>query len=118
MARSGELICYDRVLLFGTLPKLCCAEGMTSYMYERKVRIFDYPKFAEPFRNQLHENAETLAKENWIEIEFERKRNVGREDLANTAIAKAWRAPRIGLYPFGHGALFELPTVAQQEYVG
>ena len=43
-------------------------------MYERQMRIFDYPKFAEPFRNQLRENAETLAKENGIEIEFVRKR--------------------------------------------
>jgi hypothetical protein len=24
---------------------------MTSYLYERNIRIFDYPKFAEPFRN-------------------------------------------------------------------
>ena len=40
------------------------------------MRIFDYPKFAEPFRNQLRENAETLAKKNGIEIEFVRKRDV------------------------------------------
>ena len=92
---SGELSCYDRVLLFGTLPKLCCAEGMTSYMYERKMRIFDYPKFAEPFLNQLRENAETLAKENGIEIAFVRKRNVRKEDLVKTAIAK--RAEHPGL---------------------
>jgi hypothetical protein len=24
---------------------------MTSFLFERKIRIFDYPKFAEPFRN-------------------------------------------------------------------
>ena len=35
-------------MLFGTLPKICFAGGMTSYLYERKIRIFDYPKFAEP----------------------------------------------------------------------
>ena len=48
---AGVLSCWDRILLFGTLPKICFAEGMTSYLYERKIRIFDYPKFAEPFRN-------------------------------------------------------------------
>ena len=85
---TGELSCFDRVLLFGTLPKICYAEGMTSYMYERKMRIFDYPKFAEPFRNQLRENAEALAKENGIEIEFVRQRNVRKEDLVKAAIAK------------------------------
>jgi len=38
---AGMLSCWDRVLLFGTLPKICYAEGMTSYLYERKIRIFD-----------------------------------------------------------------------------
>jgi putative NADH-flavin reductase len=69
-----------RVLVFGTLPKICYAGGMTSYLYERKVRIFDYPRFAEPFRDQLRENAERLAAEAGIEIEFIRKRNVRKED--------------------------------------
>ena len=33
------------VLIFGTLPKICYAEGITSFLYERKIRIFDYPKY-------------------------------------------------------------------------
>ena len=71
---AGVLGCWDRVLIFGTLPKICYAEGMTSYLYAKQVRIFDYPKFAEPFRNRLRENAERLAADNGIEIEFLRKR--------------------------------------------
>jgi hypothetical protein len=55
---AGGLGCWDRVLIFGTLPKICYAEGMTSYLYAKQVRIFDYPKFAEPFRDRLRENAE------------------------------------------------------------
>ena len=53
---------------------------MTSYLYERKVRIFDYPRFAEPFRDQLRENAEGLASDAGMEIQFIRKRNVRKED--------------------------------------
>jgi hypothetical protein len=34
---------------------------MTSYLYAKQVRIFDYPKFAEPFRDRLRENTERLA---------------------------------------------------------
>jgi hypothetical protein len=41
---AGVLGCWDRMLIFGTLPKICYAAGMTSYLYERKIRIFDYPK--------------------------------------------------------------------------
>jgi len=85
---AGVLSCWDRILLFGTLPKICFAEGMTSYLYEHKIRIFDYPRFAEPFRNALRENAERLAVENGIEIEFLHKRNVRKEDRVKAVLAK------------------------------
>jgi hypothetical protein len=81
----GMLSCWDRVLVFGTLPKICYAEGMTSYLHGREVRIFDYPRFAEPFRDQLRENAERLAAEAGIEIEFVRKRNFRKEDRVKEA---------------------------------
>jgi hypothetical protein len=60
---DAHLVSRDRMLIFGTLPKICFAGGMTSFLYERKIRIFDYPKFAEPFRNRIRENAEKMAVE-------------------------------------------------------
>src|SRR3954468_12662010 len=54
---AGVLGCWDRMLIFGTLPKICFAGGMTSFLFERNIRIFDYPRFAEPFRNRIRENA-------------------------------------------------------------
>src|SRR5437763_13206745 len=56
---AGVLGCWDRMLIFGTLPRICFAGGMTSFLFERKIRIFDHPKFAEPFRNRIRENAES-----------------------------------------------------------
>ena len=85
---EGVLSCWDRMLIFGTLPKICFAGGMTSYLYEHQIKIFDYPRFAEPFRNQLRENAERLAAENGIEIEFLRKRNVRKEDRVKEILAR------------------------------
>jgi hypothetical protein len=85
---EGVLGCWDRMLVFGTLPKICYAEGMTSYLFANKVRIFDYPRFADPFRNQLRENAERLAAANGIEIEFLRKRNVRKEDRVKEILTK------------------------------
>jgi hypothetical protein len=90
---AGVLSCYDRILVFGTLPGICFAEGMTSYLYSHKVRIFDYPRFAQPFRDELRENAERLAKENEVEIEHIRKRNVRKEDLVEAVLAKRGRHP-------------------------
>lgn len=92
---AGVLSCWDRVLIFGTLPKICFAAGMTSYLYERKVRIFDYPRFAEPFREQLRENAERLAAEVGMEIEFIRKRNFRKEDRLKEILAQ--RGQQAGL---------------------
>ncbi|MGO8720711.1 MAG: hypothetical protein ACLQMO_16075 [Acidobacteriaceae bacterium] len=66
---------------------------MTSYLYERKVRIFDYPRFAEPFRDELRENAERLAAEAGIEIEFIRKRNFRKEDRVKEILARRGEHP-------------------------
>ena len=90
---GGVLGCWDRVLIFGTLPKICYAEGMTSYLYAKQVKIFDYPRFAEPFRDRLRENAERLAADAGIEIEFVRKRNGRKEDLVKAALAKRGERP-------------------------
>jgi hypothetical protein len=90
---AGVLSCWDRVLVFGTLPTICYAGGMISYLSERKIRIFDYPKFAEPFRNQLRENAERLAADSGIEIEFLRKRNVRKEDRVKKVLAHRGEHP-------------------------
>lgn len=90
---TGVLSCWDRVLIFGTLPKICFAGGMTSYLYERKVRIFDYPRFAEPFRDELKENAERLATESGLEIEYIRKRNFRKEDRIKEVLARRGEQP-------------------------
>jgi len=75
----GQLSCYDRIVIQGTLPGLCYAEGMTAYLYANKIRIFDYPRFAEPLRNELRDNAEQIAKANGLQIEFIRKNNFRKE---------------------------------------
>jgi hypothetical protein len=55
---AGVLSCYDRMIVQGTVPKWCYAKGMTDYFYEHQIRIFDYPKWAEPLRVRIpsHEN--------------------------------------------------------------
>ena len=90
---AGVLSCYDRILIFGTLPNICFAEGMTSYLYAHKVRIFDYPRFAQPFREELRMNAERLAAENGITIEHIRKKNIRKEDLVQAVLAKRGSHP-------------------------
>ena len=70
----GVLDCYDRIIISGNVHPLCYAKGMTKYLYINNIRIFDYTAgFAEPLRGAIRANAETIAKENGLEIEFIRK---------------------------------------------
>ncbi len=90
---AGVLSCYDRILIFGTLTNICFAEGMTLYLYAHQVRIFDYPRFAQPFREELRMNAERLAAENGIEIQDLRKKNLRKEELVQAILAKRGSHP-------------------------
>lgn len=78
---SNILSCYDRIIITGILPEISYAQGMTSYLYKNEVMIFKYAEFAEPFREVIRENAERIATENNIAIEFIRNHNVRKEEI-------------------------------------
>jgi len=92
---SFVLSCYDRLILTGTLPEISYAQGMTKYMYQNGIRIFDYPKFAEPFKDAIRANAERIAREHEVEIEFIRKAGVRKESVISDKIAKRGDHPGI-----------------------
>lgn len=75
----GTLSCYDRVMILGTLPSLGFAEGMTLYLMKHHIRIFDYARFAEPLRDAIRVNAEQMAQQQDVEIEFVRKTDVRKD---------------------------------------
>jgi hypothetical protein len=91
---AGVLSCYDRLLIQGTLPGLCYAEGMTGYLYAHQVRIFDYALWAQPLRETLRENAERLAAENHLEIEFIRRpKSFRKEDKIHQVLKQRGEHP-------------------------
>lgn len=91
---AGTLSCYDRIIIQGTVPNWCYADGMTHYLYEEHIRIFDYAQFAQPLREAIRENAERLAKESGIEIEFIRsKRTLRKEQRVKQIIEKRGEKP-------------------------
>src|SRR3990172_2481371 len=92
---SFTLSCYDRIIINGIMPEISYSQGMTSYMYQHKEKIFDYPRFAEPMKTVIKENAERIAKEENIEIEFVRKGNVRKEDLIKKRLAERGEQPGI-----------------------
>ena len=77
---TGVISCYDRVILTGTLPDLCHASAMAGYLSYRGIRIFDYPKWAEPLREDVRVHAEVVAKEAGLKIDFVRSQKAFRKE--------------------------------------
>ena len=89
----GVLSCYDRILIVGTVPGACYAAGMTSFLYSRGIRIFDYAKFAEPLCQVVRERAAQVCAKAGLEIEHVRKSHIRKEDLVQRVLATRGDAP-------------------------
>lgn len=90
-----SLSCFDRLIIAGNLPEISYGEGITSYLYKKGVKIFDYPKFAEPFKELIRNNAESIAKESGLGIEFIRKSDVRKETIISKKIEERGNHPGI-----------------------
>jgi hypothetical protein len=84
----GVLSCYDRIVVTGTLPTACYAQGMTGFLYAQGIRIFDYTKFAEPLREAIRARAEELAAAAGITIEYVAKAHIRKEDLVAQVLVR------------------------------
>jgi hypothetical protein len=89
----GVLSCFDRVIIVGTLPGACYAQGMTNFLYQQSIRIFDYPKFAEPLRDRIRDRAHEVCAEAGIEIEHVSKSHLRKEELVARVLAVRGDAP-------------------------
>ena len=89
----GVLSCYDRIIITGTLPGACYAGGMTSFLYAKGIRIFDYPRFAEPLRERIRQRAQEVCAAAGVEIEHVNKSHIRKEDLVARVLAARGDAP-------------------------
>ncbi|MGH6814310.1 MAG: hypothetical protein ACREC6_01250 [Hyphomicrobiaceae bacterium] len=91
----GVLSCYDRIVVTGTLPQVCYAAGMTTFLHTRGIRIFDYARFAEPLRDMIRKGAEEPAVRHGVAIEHIRKVSIRKEDVVARVLER--RGDRPGL---------------------
>ena len=92
---AGVLSCHDRVVITGTLPGVCYAEGMTRFLHANGVRIFDYPQFAMTLRDRVRDRAASLAAEAGVTIEHIGKAHIRKEDVVARVLEQ--RGDRPGL---------------------
>jgi hypothetical protein len=76
---AGVLSCYDRVVITGTLPTVCYAEGMTRFLRARGIPIFDYPAFAMTLRERVREQVASVVAAAGIVIEHIGKSHIRKE---------------------------------------
>lgn len=90
---AGVLSCYDRIVITGTLPTVCHADGMTKFFSASHVRIFDYPRFAEPLRELVRERAAALAAAANLTIEHIGKKHIRKESVVAEVLARRGEHP-------------------------
>jgi hypothetical protein len=78
---AGVLSCYDRVVITGTVPVICYAEGMTGFLYANGIRIFDYPQFAQTLRDRVRDGAASLAAAAGVTIEHIARSHIRKEEV-------------------------------------
>ncbi|HEX3990167.1 MAG TPA: hypothetical protein VHX39_03215 [Acetobacteraceae bacterium] len=76
---AGLLSCYDRVVITGTLPTICYAEGMTRFLYASGIKIFADPGFAQTLRDRVRDTAAALAAKAGVTIERSAKNHIRKE---------------------------------------
>ena len=89
----GMVSCFDRVVIMGTLPAICHGGAMAGHLGSHGVRLFDYPRWAEPLREEIRVNAERLAKDAGLEIEFIRRRDFRKEERVKQIVAERGNHP-------------------------
>jgi len=91
---TGVLACFDRVVITGTLTAIAHAGAMAACLAHQGIRLFDYPRWAEPFREELRANAERRAREAGIRIEYIRRHKAFRkEDRIQAILAERGTHP-------------------------
>lgn len=89
----GVLSCFDRIIITGTLPGACYAEGMTSFLYAHNIRVFDYPRFAEPLRERIRVRAQEVCAAAGIEIDHVSMSHIRKEERVAHVLAERGDAP-------------------------
>jgi hypothetical protein len=82
-------------LIVGTLPGACYAGGISSFLFSKGIRIFDYAKFAEPLRERIRDCAQEVSKAAGIEIDHVSKSHIRKEDLVARVLEQ--RGDTLGL---------------------
>ena len=61
---------------------------MMGFLSARQIRVFDYPRFAEPLRDRVRDRAAELASAAGVTIEHTAKKHIRKEDIVARVLAR------------------------------
>lgn len=100
---AGVLNCYDRVVITGTFPTVCYADGMTRFLHASGIRIFEYPDFASELRDRVRAVAASVAEAAGVTIEHIAKSHIRKESVVAKVLEQRGDHPgqdsRFQVYP-------------------
>jgi hypothetical protein len=89
----GEVSCFDRVVINGTLTEICHKAAMAQYLLSRKERILDLPRVFEPMKAEIVANAKAIATAHGLKIEYIARRNFRKEKRIREILAERGDEP-------------------------
>ena len=90
---AGQLACFDRVIITGSLLDICHPAALERELHFAGIRCFELGLFAEPLRDALRDHAVKLAREAGLEVEFIQRKNFRKEDRIAELLARRGSQP-------------------------
>ena len=90
---ESQLLCFDRLILQGTLVDVGYPAALTKSLYAAGLSVADLTAFATPLRDEICANAQALARAHGAEIEFVQRKNFRQEKRVAEVLARRGRHP-------------------------
>jgi hypothetical protein len=93
---DGVLCCWDRIIVKGTMPGICYAEGMARHLSAQGLLYKQYADYCKPMCGEVRATAQAIAAENGLEIEYIRSaRSFRKEDRIREILKRRGGHPGI-----------------------
>lgn len=83
----------NRISVTGTIRTICYPKGMTGYLYQQRIPIFDSSSCADRLREEIRVNLQKSTSKDGLEIEYIRKNTFRRENRIKNILQERGDAP-------------------------
>ena len=90
---AGQLGCFDRVIITGSLQDVCHPAALERQLHFAGIGCFDLGLFAEPLRDAMRDHAVKLARAAGLEVEFIQRRNFRKESRVAEVLSRRGHHP-------------------------